>query len=119
PRKTATAVKVLAVLVGLALGLVIYRYWLDRGTASLEPRTVTPRGDLAADEQATIELFKVSSPSVVNVTTLRAGFNNLLRPAEVPAGMGSGVIWDDAGDIVTNFHVVQNASGATVTLWDH
>jgi S1-C subfamily serine protease len=38
---------------------------------------------------------------------------------EIPAGTGSGFLWDDAGDIVTNFHVVQGANGAEVTLWDH
>src|SRR5947207_3070738 len=34
------------------------------------PRTVTARGDLAADEKSTIELFKKASPSVVYITTL-------------------------------------------------
>lgn len=32
-------------------------------------RTVTPRGDLAADEKATIELFEQSRASVVYITT--------------------------------------------------
>src|SRR5437588_439639 len=31
----------------------------------------------------------------------------------------SGFIWDDGGDIVTNFHVVRGASAARVTLQDH
>jgi S1-C subfamily serine protease len=42
---------------------------------------------------------------------------------EIPQGTGSGFIWDDAGHIVTNFHVIQSSLGrggsATVTLWDH
>ena len=38
--------------------------------ASTEPRTVTPRGDLAADEQSNIELFRKASPCVVHIETL-------------------------------------------------
>src|SRR6266516_4144122 len=75
---------------------------------------------LASDEQATIDLFKKVSPSVVYITTLSQRMNLWTRDVtEVPAGTGSGFIWDDAGHIVTNFHVVQNASAAEVTLADH
>ena len=35
-----------------------------------------------------------------------------------PRGTGSGFIWDDAGHVVTNFHVIQGASEATVKLAD-
>lgn len=37
---------------------------------------------------------------------------------EVPRGTGSGFIWDDAGHVVTNFHVIEGASHATVRLAD-
>ncbi|MEP6653943.1 MAG: trypsin-like peptidase domain-containing protein [Myxococcales bacterium] len=33
-------------------------------------------------------------------------------------GTGSGVVIDNAGDVVTNRHVVEGASKVTVTLWD-
>jgi S1-C subfamily serine protease len=36
----------------------------------------------------------------------------------VPRGTGSGFIWDDGGHVVTNFHVIQGASEATVKLAD-
>ncbi len=36
----------------------------------------------------------------------------------VPRGTGSGFIWDDSGHVVTNFHVIQGASEATVKLAD-
>jgi S1-C subfamily serine protease len=36
----------------------------------------------------------------------------------VPRGTGSGFIWDEAGHVVTNFHVIQGASSATVKLAD-
>jgi S1-C subfamily serine protease len=75
---------------------------------------------LAGSETATIELFKASSPSVVFVRTLVQDNNPWRRnPLEYQQGSGSGFIWDDAGHIVTNFHVVENATAARVTLWDH
>jgi S1-C subfamily serine protease len=37
---------------------------------------------------------------------------------DIPAGTGSGFIWDAQGHIITNFHVIQNASAADVMLHD-
>ena len=84
------------------------------------PRTVTPRGALNAEERATIALFRQASPSVVYITTLarqRDLFS--LNIAEIPQGSGSGFIWDQEGHVITNFHVIQGASSAKVTLADH
>ena len=84
-----------------------------------QTRAITPRGPLAADENANIAIFKNVSPSVVNITTL-ANQRNLfsLDVFQVPKGTGSGFVWDDGGLIVTNFHVIQGASVARVTLFD-
>ena len=38
--------------------------------------------------------------------------------AKMPAGMGSGFIWDDKGHVVTNFHVIKDANEVQVTLVD-
>jgi S1-C subfamily serine protease len=38
---------------------------------------------------------------------------------EIPQGTGTGFVWDSAGYVVTNFHVIQNAQAAQVTLEDH
>lgn len=72
------------------------------------------------DEANNIEVFKRASPSVVYITNsrlVRQSFFNL-NPQEVPQGTGSGFVWDKQGYIVTNFHVIQNASRVTVTLQD-
>jgi len=37
---------------------------------------------------------------------------------EIPQGSGSGFIWDEAGHIVTNYHVIEGAENYTVTLSD-
>lgn len=82
-------------------------------------RTVTARGELAEDEQATIELFEKSRDSVVFISTASLVRDLWSRNIfAVPRGTGSGFIWDDAGHIVTNFHVIEGASEATIKLAD-
>jgi len=83
------------------------------------PRAVTPRGPLAADEVADIEMFRRTSPSVVHITTLAAQRDLFsLNVQQVPRGTGTGFVWDEQGHIVTNFHVIQGGSAARVTLSD-
>ena len=85
-----------------------------------DARDVTPRGELRDDEKATIQLFREASPSVVYITTANVRRDRwTMRALEVPRGTGTGFVWDDAGHVVTNFHVVQGADSAQVMLWDH
>ncbi len=94
------------------------RAWIGTGPAGT-PRPITPRGDLAEFEKTTTELFQSVSPSVVYLTTRsRVASPFSLRAVEVEAGSGSGFFWDEAGHVVTNFHVLQNASSARVVLFD-
>jgi S1-C subfamily serine protease len=83
------------------------------------PRPLTPRGELGADEKATIALFEHSRDSVVFITTREKVRDFWSRDVlSVPRGTGSGFLWDEAGDVVTNYHVVEGASEATVKLAD-
>jgi 2-alkenal reductase len=81
--------------------------------AAETPRAVTPRGDLTPGEQSTIELFQRVSPSVVHVfaESGRRGFG-----AQQGAQTGTGFVWDAAGHIVTNNHVVADATAVQVRL---
>ena len=89
-----------------------------RGPAD-EPRTVAPRGDLAADEQTTIAIFENARDSVVSITTESRVVDFWTRNAyDVPRGSGSGFIWDAQGHVVTNNHVIEGATGALVRLAD-
>jgi len=107
-----------AILVGAVWQSVpLIQAMLLRGSA--EPRTVTPRGELAADEQSTIALFEAARGSVVFIATTQRVVNPFTRNArEQPAGTGSGFVWDALGHVVTNNHVVAGAAGATVRLAD-
>ncbi|MDB5295970.1 MAG: peptidase and chymotrypsin/Hap, partial [Phycisphaerales bacterium] len=112
----------LAAVAGAVVTSLAWRvYFADRfAVPAPESRQVTPAGDLAADERANIDLFKAAGPSVVYITTLQQQFDLRTRNvAEIPAGSGTGFVWDAAGHVVTNYHVVQQANGAQVTLSDH
>ena len=64
-------------------------------------------------------LFSISSPSVVYITTSSYKQDYWSRDVyEVPSGTGSGFIWDTDGHIITNFHVINGADKAEVTLSD-
>lgn len=84
-----------------------------------EDRPVTPRGDLAEDEKATIEIFRRASPSVVYIRNIAVRQDIFTRDIfKIPQGAGSGFIYDSAGYIVTNFHVIRGADALLVTLAD-
>jgi S1-C subfamily serine protease len=90
-----------------------------KGAAAAEPRALTGRGPLAEDELANIAVFRAVSPSTVHITTLATARSFFSADVmEVPRGTGTGFIWDERGHVVTNFHVLQGASGARVTLSD-
>lgn len=82
---------------------------------------VTPLspGARIEDEKNSIDIFREVAPSVVFVTQKRMVMDRYaMRATEVPAGSGSGFIWDDAGHVVTNFHVIAGAQSLSVTLYD-
>lgn len=113
------------VLFVAAAGLLVWRFWPDEWVrhtgvdANAQPRAILARGDLAEDEKSTIALFKRSSPSVVHITTMTVRQNRYTRDIQqIPQGTGSGFIWDQDGHIVTNYHVIQGADAARVTLAD-
>ncbi len=65
---------------------------------------VSPQGDALALEQNLIQVVKAVGPSVVQITTSN--------------GLGSGVVFDGKGDIVTNAHVLGSATTFGVTSSD-
>ncbi len=89
------------------------------GRPAAESRAVAARGDLLPAEKHTVDLFERASKSVVYITTLAMQADFFSRNvAEIPVGSGSGFIWDEAGHIITNYHVIRNAEIARVTLAD-
>jgi putative serine protease PepD len=80
-----------------------------------EPKAGT--GSLSEDELNNIEVYQKTSSGVVNITSASIAYDIFYRP--IPqSGVGSGVIIDNAGHIVTNHHVIQDAEQLEVTLAD-
>jgi S1-C subfamily serine protease len=110
----------------LILGIILIGLWWisdrwdrPRYDKKAEPRVVAARGNLAEDEKNTIDVFQEISPSVVYITSIevrRSLFS--LNVYEIPQGTGSGFVWDLEGRIVTNYHVIGDASRVEVTLGD-
>ncbi len=69
----------------------------------------------APDEQNNIEIYRTLSPGVVNVhsTTYARDFFGFVDARE---GSGSGSILDQEGNILTNYHVIENAQKLSVSL---
>jgi len=86
---------------------------------NLKKREIQPVTRVTSVEEATIKLFEESAPSVAFITTSTLRKDYWTRDVtEIPAGSGSAFIWDYDGHIVTNFHVIKDASKAVVTLAD-
>jgi 2-alkenal reductase len=105
----------LAALV-LSLGLLAERAWRTSQLVESEPRVVTPAVTLAADEQRATSVFSSVAPSVVSIFAVRG--SERFGAAEGGGGTGSGFLWDRAGHVVTNNHVIEGAREIGVVLDD-
>jgi S1-C subfamily serine protease len=76
-------------------------------------------GALLEYEKNTISIFKKSVKSVVNVSNIvlarRGGFFDF-DITEIPAGQGSGWVWDNKGHIVTNYHVIAKGDNFLISF---
>lgn len=61
------------------------------------------------------DLVKQVRDGVVSVTQERVRLDLFGVPEEVPSGAGTGIVIDDTGLVLTNFHVIQGASRVIVT----
>ncbi|ACA17451.1 2-alkenal reductase [Methylobacterium sp. 4-46] len=117
------------IALGAALGLLalfVAQPYLTALLFSVEqPRAVTPRGDLAPAEAATVALFERAAPSVVYVFARRApsvqdlmrqGMDGTEQGGQGSEQTGTGFVWDAGGHVVTNNHVIQGGSEISVRL---
>lgn len=89
------------------------------------------RAEVDIRRDAAVIAIEEVMPSVVNISTetiveIRDPMENIFRDFFGPnwgrrsqQSLGSGVMVDEAGYILTNFHVVRRATRITVTLWNN
>ncbi len=113
--KTKLALGVTALMAIAALAISLVALSLDSGsesgtsaadTAAEESVQAEPvaTGPALVEEQQVVDIYDEAIPAVVQIS--------------VGVGTGSGFLIDDAGHILTNSHVVDDASSVTVTLSD-
>ncbi|GAB4013175.1 MAG: trypsin-like peptidase domain-containing protein [Bdellovibrio sp.] len=77
-------------------------------------------GALLENEKNTISIFKNSVDRVVNVSNIkiarRGGWFFDADVLEIPAGQGTGFVWDDKGHIVTNYHVIADGDSFLISF---
>ena len=105
---------VLLVLLAVVI-VVLARPYIDEALfAAKTPRPIEARGDLAEIERLNVEIFQRASPSVVQIAGRVGGVSQLGSQQGVKSG--SGFVWDRAGNVVTNNHVVENVQDLQVRL---
>ena len=83
-------------------------------------KSVALSGDEAytQDELQNINVYAKCSGAVVNINTQVTGINWFLEPVVEDGGSGSGSIIDKRGYVLTNVHVIANATKIYVSLSD-
>ena len=71
---------------------------------------------LSIDEQENIRIYEKSSRAVVNISNIAVNYDFFYRAIPAESGSGTGFIIGESGIIITNYHVVENASKLVVTL---
>jgi len=72
---------------------------------------------ISTDENLIVNAIEKVSKSVVNIASVRMVKDQLLRIFPVE-GVGSGVIIDKKGYILTNYHVIDKADKLKITTTD-
>jgi serine peptidase DegS len=122
-------------VVGLACAgvVLLVRPWLvGNTTTAASSNSAVPSGNASEPQRSFADAVRRAGPAVVNIYTARvvdasarpSGANPLLRqhlPAvrqRVEGSLGSGVLVDGSGHIITNHHVIQGADEIRVQLAD-
>ncbi len=101
---------------------VMYALVIGRERAEVESaREQLPSPELSQISRQFAVVAQAIGPSVVHIDTVqefeaRQHYFGAQLPSQQAIGQGSGVIVDDEGYILTNFHVVENASEIAVKL---
>ena len=124
----------LVLMIGILAGGVLLSPYLNGNVqaAALPPAQLAADNNevVAAYEQALIDVYQETAPSVVNIQVTRRVDERFLErfgfgtpdeediPEFFNQGGGSGFVWDNEGHIITNYHVVADATDIEVSFAD-
>ncbi len=100
---------VLLVLVGILVTTTTLLVQVTSNSASAAP--------VLYDEQAVVAIFEGANPAVVEIVATQSSPSRF-RFAIPQSGQGSGFLVDTEGHILTNYHVIQDATRILVNLTD-
>ncbi|MCR4578922.1 MAG: trypsin-like peptidase domain-containing protein [Treponema sp.] len=90
--------------------------FLEENAATVIP--VANSSSYSQEELQNINVYSICNEAVVNINTQIVAYDWFLEPYVQDGGSGSGSIIDKRGYILTNVHVIQNASKIYVSLFD-
>jgi len=95
----------------LLIAVAARTFVVDRSYSATAMRAIKARADITDYERTTIAIFDRVSPSVVQVADSPDERDS---DEETAIKTGTGFVWDTAGHVVTNYHVVQDAKALGV-----
>jgi putative serine protease PepD len=98
-----------ALVLGIGLGAAAFAV-LDDGSTIVRQVTVEDSQPVAASELPAARIYDRASKSVVEIAAAGSSGGG--------SAQGSGFVYDDSGNIVTNQHVVAGATKISVSLWN-
>lgn len=107
-------------LIGMGIGgLMVWDQYHDDALPRNHAVAVGAEGELTpARNTPIVTAVKKASPSVVGITNKAYARDIFNRKVRIGEGVGSGVIFDSRGYIVTNHHVIDGAGEIIVSLPD-
>lgn len=110
---------VAAALIGAVIGGMIVAFvtagLFDNPTKLNTQEKKTPAPVQTLEESPVVRIAEEVGPTVVGISN-RVDISSFLYNQQVEQGTGSGVIFKEAGYIVTNYHVIQDSDQLIVTL---
>ncbi|WP_191014049.1 S1C family serine protease [Treponema zioleckii] len=89
------------------------------GVEQIQGTTVaSTKTEYTQDELQNISVYEKCNEAVVNITTQEMAYNWFFEPVLQDGGTGSGSIIDKRGYVVTNVHVISNATKISISLAD-
>jgi serine protease Do len=113
--RTGTPVLLMVMLVLAASGG--HSFSLVQGKAALAS-SAAAAAPSSSFRDAIYQVVEQVKPAVVQVTNEQVGIGSFSQSGAIPVGVGSGIIYDTAGHILTNNHVVDGATKIVVSLTD-